>query len=279
MAADLGYVPVGEAESEEPLRDSACVAERFGHGARQAADDLVLLDDDDAAGLAGGGDNRLIVERLDGVHADDPTGQAGPGELFRRGDDLVADGPGEDERQILAVSHLNRLAEPKVDGVVVDRRLLLVATAVVYGTLVLDHGPCGGPGLGEVARTDHHHVGKRPHDGDVFRGLMGDTQRAVGESAADDDDLHVRIVIADVISYLLERPERREVGNGVGDGDVAFHGDATGDSSHILFGHAYVEVTFREGLGERLDFAIADVRQDQEDAVVLAGQLQQHFVE
>ena len=98
---------------------------------------------------------------------------------------------------------------------------------------------------------------------------MGHAEGAVADAAADDDDLDVGVVIADVVADLLEAAQRREVRDRVGDRDVALHRDAAGDARHVLLGDADVVVPVRERIAERLDLAVADVRENHVDAGIL----------
>jgi len=117
------------------------------------------------------------------------------------------------------------------------------------------------------------------HDGDVLGCLMRHTQRPIGQAAADDHDLDVGVVIADVVADLLQAAERGKVGDAVRDRDVAFHRHATGHTGHVLLGHAAVVPAIREGVAERLDFAVTDIRQDHPDPLVALRDVDQHSIE
>src|SRR5690606_32223995 len=51
------------------------LSQHFRDGAAKTTRDVVLFDHEDAAGLSCRRDNRLTVERLDGVHVDEPAVQ------------------------------------------------------------------------------------------------------------------------------------------------------------------------------------------------------------
>jgi hypothetical protein len=238
----------------------------------------VLLDGDDRPGFPRGRQHRLLVQRLHGVHAQ----HAGPDPLrLQQAGGLespVGDGARADQGQVRPVPHLDGPADLEVDRTGVQLRLLLVAAAVVDRPVVGDHGAGRGLRLGEIRRRQDHHVGQGPHDGQVLGGLVGHPESAVGQAAADDHDLDVGPVVAHVVADLLQAAQGREVGDRVGDGDVAFHGHAAGHAGHVLLGHPHVEETVGEALGEALDLAVADVGQDHVDPLVLLGELQQHLV-
>ena len=65
---------------------------------------------------------------------------------------------------------------------------------------------------------------------DVLQRVMGVALRAVGEAAADGDDLHVGAVVADVVADLLEAAQRREIGDRIGEDVLPAQRHAGGDA-------------------------------------------------
>ncbi|MPM49287.1 hypothetical protein SDC9_96016 [bioreactor metagenome] len=109
--------------------------------------------------------------------------------------------------------------------------------------------------------------------------MVGNAQRAIGHAAADDDDFDIGMVIADVVANLFQAAQCRKIRNRIGDRDVARHRHAAGDTGHVLFGDAAVDETVGKLRGERLDFAISDIRQNHVNAAVAPRCGQQLFVE
>ena len=83
----------------------------------------------------------------------------------------------------------------------------------VTGPRVPHNRPSGQFGLDWVARCDHNHTRKRPHDSEIFGRVMGHAKGTVGKPASDRHDLDIRIVIAHVIPDLLQTPKRWKVRN------------------------------------------------------------------
>src|SRR5690606_30132454 len=82
----------------------AFLGQHFRHGAPEATGDVVFLDYEDAASLSCCGEDRLTVQRLDGVHIDQPAVQPLGSERLD-GVDRRAHGKAVgDDRQIPAVA-------------------------------------------------------------------------------------------------------------------------------------------------------------------------------
>ena len=108
---------------------------------------------------------------------------------------------------------------------------------------------------------------------------MGNAQCTIGYAAADIDNLDICVVVAYIVSNLLQAAQRGEVGDRVCNCDISFHGDAAGNTGHVLLHDAAVIIAFREFLGKTLNFAITDVCQDHMDSGVFFCQLQKDFIE
>ena len=87
-------------------------------------------------------------------------------------------------------------------------------------------------------------LGRRAHDGDVFLGVMRAPQRGIGDAAADADDRHGQILIAQVDANLLERAVDGKRGDAVGERRAAAQCQAGAQADHALLGHADVDELF-----------------------------------
>ena len=93
------------------------------------------------------------------------------------------------------------------------------------------------------------------------------------EPAADADDPHRQMVQHGAVADELVRPERRERRDRVDEGDEPRLGEAGRDAEHVLLGDADVEEPVREPLRERLDHREAEVAGEQDDPLVVLGEL------
>ena len=108
---------------------------------------------------------------------------------------------------------------------------------------------------------------------DVLERVVGDAVVAVVEAAADADDPHRQLVQDRAVADELVRAERRERRDRVDERDEARLGEAGRDADHVLLGDADVEEAVREPLGERLEHGEAEVAGEQDDPLVLLGEL------
>ena len=124
-----------------------------------------------------------------------------------------------------------------------------------------------------IRGREHGHPGLRAHHRDVLERVVRQPVHPVLETAADAHDPHRQPVQHRAVADELVRPERRERRDRVGEGDEAGLGEARRDADHVLLGDADVEEAVREPLGERLDDREAEVACQQDDALVLLGEL------
>src|SRR5258708_815360 len=108
---------------------------------------------------------------------------------------------------------------------------------------------------------------------------MCSTHRAIGETPADRDDLYVGVVVADIVSDLFQAAQGRKIGNRISKGDLTAERHSCCHPGHVLFGHARIEKLTRQLLHEWSDYAESKITHDQNDAVVLLGQLKQFAYE
>ena len=73
---------------------------------------------------------------------------------------------------------------------------------------MLDYGFCRQLGLCFVAGRNDGHVWQRSHDSQVLRSVMSGGQGAVLKTAAHSYYFHVKIVVANIISYLFQATQR-----------------------------------------------------------------------
>ena len=102
---------------------------------------------------------------------------------------------------------------------------------------------------------------------------MREAVHPVLEPSADADDSHGEMVQHGAVAHELVRPEGRERRDRVREGDEPRLGEAGGDPEHVLLGHADVEETIREPLCERLHHREPEVAREQDDSLVLLGDL------
>ena len=84
-------------------------------------------------------------------------------------------------------------------------------------------------------------------------------------------------MVADIIAHVLEAAQRGEVGNGVGKSDFSAKRHARGQASHILFCHSGVDELLWELFHEGSNDTKSQIANNQNNALVLLGQLEQFF--
>src|ERR1700751_3730992 len=80
--------------------------------------------------------------------------------------------------------------------------------------------------------------------------MVRHSKRAVSKSTANSHDFYIGFVIANIIAHLLQTTQRREICNRVGENNFAAQGHAGGDSSHVLLGHARVQIALWKSFGK-----------------------------
>src|SRR5712691_10060 len=251
----------------------------LGDGAAEPAFDAVLLEREHETGFGGCAHDSFAVERLDGMHAQQPDAQAF---LSQLGGDAIGrreHAAAGDEREVRTLPHRNRAPQDKGRLVRMHNRLAGPAQPQIGRSVERDHGPGPQPRLDGIAGRDHRHVRQRPHDGDILRGVMGDAEVAIREAAADRDHLHIRPVIADVVADLLQAPQRAEVGDRVREDDLAAQRHPDCEPDHVLLGDAGVDELVGVLVRELLDHRVAEVADDKAHPRVLVGELVEGFDE
>src|SRR5260370_11236918 len=105
--------------------------------------------------------------------------------------------------------------------------------------------------------------------------MMRSGHGAIGKATANGNYFDVRVVIADIVAHVLEAAQRGEIGDGIGEGNLAAEGHACGHAGHVLLGDASIQELFRELFHERRDDTKSQISDDQDDALVLLGQLEE----
>src|ERR1700730_5620494 len=99
--------------------------------------------------------------------------------------------------------------------------------------------------------------------------MMGNAQGAVGQPPTDADNLYVGIVVADIVPYLLEATESWEVSDRIGKHNLSTKCHSSSDACHVLFGDARIDETPRKSLHKGLDYAEAEISDDQVNSAIL----------
>src|ERR1700730_8009520 len=135
------------------------------------------------------------------------------------------------------------------------------------------HGTSSLFGLLRISRSHDDHPRKRPHDGQVFGGMMRHAEWAVGKASTPGHHLNIRIVIADVVSHLLQAAQGREVRYGIGEDNLASECHPSRDAGHILFGDPSIEKMLGESLRKGFYNSKTQVPNNQHDPFFALGQL------
>src|ERR1700674_310329 len=134
-------------------------------------------------------------------------------QAFGRPYNILQDPACGNQRGILSFTNLNGFAEFKIDRRVVYDGLAGLAQTEITGTTVGDDRACRRARLNWVARSQHDQAWQRAHHREVFEGVMRGPHSAVSEASADGNDLHIGVVIADIVADLLEAAERWKIGD------------------------------------------------------------------
>ena len=192
--------------------------------------------------LAGGVKHRLLVQRLDGGHIDDPHVDAllfaGHGGAQR----LAGHQAGGEHGDVKALGELFRLADFKgISAGVMEHRGGQTADPDVDGAVVGVGGAHGGAGLHVVGGVDDHHVGDGAHQGDVLAHLMGGAVLPHRQARVAGNDLDVELRVGDGVADLVVGAAGGEHGKAGGEGGVAHAGQTRSHAHHVLLGNAAVE--------------------------------------
>src|SRR6266851_2223009 len=120
-----------QSDSFQRRARSVKLRHHFGDGAAEPALDAVLLESENEAGLGRGAHDRLAVQRLDRVHAQQADAQSLAGQLSGHTVGGREHAPAGDEREVRAVSHGDRATESERRLVDVDLGLARLAQAPV----------------------------------------------------------------------------------------------------------------------------------------------------
>src|SRR6266487_1275589 len=132
------------------------------------------------------------------------------------------------------------------------------------------------PHLLGIRRRDDGHARQRAKDGDVLDGFVRWTQRGIHHPAAVGDQADVDIVQAKVQGDLLETTPGEKSGDGVDVNNFSFEREAGGDAHDVRLAHAFHQETVGHLRLELLQSADPEVRADEKNPLLLAGQLIHH---
>ena len=205
-------------------------------------------------------------------HVQDGRLDAARSQAVRRREAQLQTDAGRDEQRVVPIAHRHRPADQELAGVGRHDRVVPLRHADVDGPVVIERGPHCADHLLGVGRGDDRHVRQRPQDGDVLDGEVRRAERGVHHAAAVGDQPDVHVVHAQIDGDLLEAAAGEERGDRVQVDDAAFHRHPGREADEVLLGDALHEEPLgdlRLELGHRAD---AEVRADEDDALVLAGQ-------
>lgn len=164
----------------------------FEHGRAESSFGVVVLGDDQpSTGIAHGVNQRIPVNRFDGVHVDDAGSDSVAVQRFGRRQALMDGDAGTDERD-LVVAGSQRVGAADSE---LRRRLVEDGVGAARGPEVTDAFSAGnevdqGGGARRVAGIEHGRSVDGPHHGEVFQGHLGrpvgaDFDAGVGPDQAD----------------------------------------------------------------------------------------------
>ena len=119
--------------------------------------------------------------------------------------------------------------------------------------------------LAGIGGGEHGHAGQATHDRKILHGVVGIAEIAIAHAGTHRDDRDWQDVIANIVANLFETPQRREVGDGIGEDVKALGREAGSDACHVLFRHACVEKPIRKFPSEWLDHGKAKVTNHEEN--------------
>ena len=239
----------------------------------------MLLERDERVGLSRCPQHGVDVERLDRMNAQHARGDSRPAEHVRRGKRGCQQPTGGQDRDVPAVAHRDGTSKREFRERLVDSRLARASEAQVAGPWQSRHGPSGELRLDRIVRRDHRHRRQRPHERDVLGCVVRIAQRAVGEPPANRHDLDRRVVVAHIVSDLLEAAHDRKVCDRVGENRFAAERHSGGEAGHVLLGHPRVDELGGQRLTEALDDAEPEIADDQHDARIAPRQLDERLYE
>ena len=126
-----------------------------------------------------------------------------------------------------------------------------------------------------ISRRHDGYVRERAQNGEVLGGEVRHAKRAVGQSPTDGHDLHVGVVIADVISHLLQATQGGKVADAVGEHDVPGQSKPGGDTRQVLLRDTDIVELTRMLRAELVEHGEPQVPGQQHDPRVLVRSLHQ----
>ena len=178
---------------------------------------------------------RVHINGLYRPQVDDPGGDALLLQLFRRDEALLHHHADTDQCHVRAVPQRLRLAQLQLHGVGIRMHIAADTASQPHihragGTDGLKHRRLH---LAGIRRHDHPHIGQRPHDGDIFDGLVGSAVLTYADTAMGGYDLHIHLGIADGVPDLLKGLLRGKHAIGRPDDRMPKGGNARRDAHRI----------------------------------------------
>jgi hypothetical protein len=101
--------------------------------------------------------------------------------------------------------------------------------------------------------------------------VVAHPQGAIDKPSSDSHDLHIGIVVADIIADLLKTTQSWKVGYRVSEHDFATQCHSHCNPGHVLLSHSRIHIPLRETLGKRFHNAETKVTSDQHDPIIFLG--------
>ena len=220
-------------------------SQKLRHGTTQSTSDLMFLNSKDHSGFLSSLVENIAIQRLDGVHVDDASGdiqmlQHVSG--FQGFPHLVTRGH---KGNIRSLAHQLRLPNLKVLVFIGKIRYCFTPKTHINRTFAFQNGFLRSDfGLRGVAGRNHSHVGQHTHGGDVLQSLVGGTigaDRYAGMSTANDD---MHIVVTHRNTNLVVGTMCSKNAVGAKHGELSTQGQASRSCHGILLSDAHGEKTF-----------------------------------
>ena len=171
----LGSRGVGEAirrAKQDLARTLRMTRERLRHRAPESSDEAVLFQSDDQLRLSSRMRDRVGIERLDRVHAENARGDPLWAEQIGCDGGCLEHRAGRDDADILPFTQLQRFPDDKIRRGGMHRPLTCFPQAQIIRTGTIGDGAHGASDFHRITRANDGHIRDGPQHGDVFQRVM-----------------------------------------------------------------------------------------------------------